>query len=766
MGTIYIFIVVVLLVLAVGGLVVGVSNDAVNFLNSAQGSHAASRKVILAVASVGIVIGALTSSGMMEVARSGVFYPQNFTFREVMLLFLGVMFANVILLDVFNSLGLPTSTTVSLVFGLLGSAIAVTAVKINNDPTLTSADMSQFINSGKALVIISAILSSVVIAFVTGSLLMWVSRVIFTFRYEKIFKRFGSLWCGLAFTVIIYFAIFKGLESSGIMSEEFLNWVSNNSVLAFMAVFAASTGLMALLQLMKVNILKITILAGTFSLSLAFAGNDLVNFIGVPIAGYDSYKIALQAGGNPDMLMGALNNPVKADILFLLIAGIVMVITLCTSKKAQHVSDTEINLSRQDEGTERFGSTGFSRAIVRISLGFNRWIEDHTPKRAQQAIASRFEQPQHTDTKNRAQYDLIRATVNLTASSMLIVLATSLKLPLSTTYVTFMVAMGTSLADKAWGRESAVYRITGVITVIAGWFITALVAFIIALLITFLLLWGGTIAIIFMAALCAFLFIESSHLVGRKKNRSTEEAKAKIAKAECGDDILNQIVGEVCKTMEETTDIYQSTIEATLKEDRKSLRDLVRRSNDLFYAARERKYEMLPTLQKFKENYIDTGHYYVQVVDYLSEMTKALVHITRPCYEHIDNNHRGMSEEQVADLLTINRSVSNIYAHINQMLKENDFSQLDRVLAMRDDLFDLIAQAIKNQLRRIQTNSTSTKASVLYLTILTETKNMILQSRNLLKSQKYFVAAQQTEEQEAEEEMSRFSRRQSAARTK
>lgn len=747
MGAIYTFIVVVLLVLAVGGLVVGVSNDAVNFLNSAQASKAASRRVILMVASAGMIIGALTSSGMMEVARSGVFYPQMFTFNEVMTLFLGVMFANVILLDLFNSFGLPTSTTVSLVFGLLGAAIAVASLKISHDPTLTASDMSEFINTGKALVIISAILSSVAIAFVTGIVLMLLSRLIFTFRYEKIFRRWGALWCGLAFTVIIYFAVFKGLKSSGLISQELFDFVQNNSFISFIAVWVASSGLMKLLQLIKVNILKITILAGTFSLALAFAGNDLVNFIGVPIAGYDSFKIAMSQGGNPDMLMGALNQPVKADILFMMVAGIVMVITLCTSKKAQSVSETEISLSRQDEGSERFGSSAFSRAIVRAAISTNHWFEDHTPKHVRKARASRFEIPPHTDAKNRAQYDLIRATVNLTASSMLIVLATSLKLPLSTTYVTFMVAMGTSLADKAWGRESAVYRITGVVTVIAGWFITALVAFVLALIVTYVLLWGGVIAIIAMALLCGFMFIESS-LLHNKKHKKAEEEQKRAEVAENSDQVLDGIIGEICQTMEATTTIYAQTIEATLKEDRKALRNLVRESNDLFYAARERKYEMLPTLHKFKDNYVDTGHYYVQVVDYLSEMTKALVHITRPCFEHIDNNHRGMSEEQVEDLMTINRSVSNIYGRINRMLKENDFSELDRVLAMRDELFDLIAQAIKNQLRRIQSNSTSTRASMLYLTILNETKTMVLQSRNLLKSQKYFVEAQRTEEGE------------------
>ena len=739
MLSIYTFIVVVLLLLAIGGLYVGVSNDAVNFLNSALGSKAAPKKVILAVASVGIVIGALTSSGMMEVARSGVYYPEFFTFHEVMMLFTGVMFANVILLDVFNSLGLPTSTTVALVFGLLGSAIAVSIFK---EPVLSADGTPEtLINSGKALAMIAAILLSVVLAFITGTVLMFLSRLLFTFRYHKQLRRFGALWCGVAFTIIAYFALIKGLKSSG-LATDLVAYIHDHTALCLLIVFAASSLLMFVLQKLKVNILKITILAGTFSLALAFAGNDLVNFIGVPLAGLDSWKIVRETG-NPDMLMGALNNPVKADTIFLIIAGAIMIFTLWSSKKTQNVSDTELSLSSsQDDGAEKFGSSAFSRAIVRVAVNCSRWFEDHTPKSWQNAVARRFEAPAASElAADHGQYDLIRAAVNLTAGSMLIIIGTSLQLPLSTTYVTFMVAMGSSLADKAWGRESAVYRITGVITVVAGWFVTGLAAFILSIVITLLLLWGGVVAIVVLSILCVYMMLPK-----KSKKKEEEKEAVKVAFSDDQDEALGTLILGVCQTMQTTTDIYAQTIEATLKEDRKALRTLVRQSNDLFYAARERKYAMLPTLHKFhEENYIDTGHYYVQVVDYISEMCKALVHITRPCYEHIDNNHRGMSEEQVEDLTTINNSVSELYSRINDMLQANDFANIDLVLAMRDELFDLIAQAIKNQLRRIQNNSTSTKASMLYLTILNETKTMVLQSRNLLKSQKYFVEAQKTE---------------------
>lgn len=738
MDSIFTIIVAILMALAVSGLVVGVANDAVNFLNSALGSKAAPRYVIMIVASVGIIIGAITSSGMMEVARSGVFYPAEFNFQEVMMLFLGVMFANVILLDLFNTFGMPTSTTVSLVFGLLGSAIAVATIKIAGDDSLTMADMARFINSGKAMGIISAIIISVVIAFICGSIIMYITRIIFSFRYHKAFSHYGAIWCGIAFCAIAYFAVFKGLKGTNLLSPETLDFISHNTGIFMLCMWGGWSVLMFIFQhLFKINILKITILAGTFSLALAFAGNDLVNFIGVPIAGYDSYMIAKSAGGSQDMMMGALNGAVKAPLGFLIAAGVIMVLTLWFSKKAKSVTETEINLAKQDEGVERFGSTLLSRSLVRLALSCNKNYESIVPQRLQRAVAKRFI-PLRVAEQDRAPFDLIRATVNLTVASILISMATSLKLPLSTTYVTFMVAMGSSLADKAWGRESAVYRITGVLTVISGWFLTALIAFTIAYLISMLLMVGGTIAVLAIAALCGFLMIQSS-ILHKKREKKAEIKKERLSGNEDTNGILTRCMTEVSETMQQATSIYKQTLIAVFNEDRKTLRTMVRESDELFYAARERKYEVLPTLQRLKDNYIDSGHYYVQVVDYMSEVTKALVHITRPSFEHIDNNHEGMSKEQVEDLIKINNEVAVIYDKINTMLINNDFSDIEEVLRLRDLLFESIADAIKHQLRRIKTKSSSTKSSMLYLNILNETKTMVLQSRNLLKSQKYFI---------------------------
>ena len=731
MSEIYTVIVVILGILAVSGLFVGVTNDAVNFLNSAIGSKAATMRTILLVASAGIIVGVVTSSGMMEVARSGMFNPGLFTFHEVMMLYLGVMFANIILLDLYNSWGLPTSTTVSLIFCLLGSAIAVSIYKISNDPAIGAGDLGQFINTSRAMGIVSAILLSVVIAFTCGTIVMYLSRVIFTFRYMALFRRFGSLWCGASLTAIVYFAVFKGLKNL-LEGDPFTEFVDRHLLLSIFLCWAACSLVLFILQRLKANILRITILSGTFALALAFAGNDLVNFIGVPVAGFDAYSIARHAA-DPSMLMEALNENVPANFGILLLAGGVMILTLWTSKKAMHVTETEISLSAQDdEGTQQYGSSVFSRTIVRAALGINAGIERLFPEKFREAVARRFE---FEDVEHSgAPYDMIRATVNLTTSALLISMATSLKLPLSTTYVCFMVAMGTSLDDRAWGRESAVYRISGVMTVVAGWFVTALGGFLIAFVVGLALIYGGTVAFVVITLLCGYMLVHSN--LSKKKESKTDAAARKPQTTEA---IISELTDEVCRTMECTTRIYDRTLIAVFKENRKVLRDMVRESNELFYQSRERKYSLMPTLKKLQSGDVDAAHYYVQVVDYLNEMTKALMHITRPAFEHIDNNHEGLSKEQTEDLMHINDEVEAIYRHINNMLRTGDFSDIEMVLSLRDQLFESIADAIKSELTRINNARSNTKASMLYLTILNETKSMVLQSRNLLKSQQYFL---------------------------
>ena len=728
MSEIYTIIIVILAILAVSGLFVGVTNDAVNFLNSAIGSRAASMRMILLVASVGILVGVVTSSGMMEVARNGMFNPGLFTFHEVMMLYLGVMFANIILLDLYNSWGLPTSTTVSLVFCLLGAAIAVTVYKITGSAD-AGHEMGEYINTSRALGIVSAILLSVVIAFTCGTAVMYVSRLIFSFRYTRVFSRFGAFWCGASLTAIVYFALFKGLRNI-LEGHDFIRLVDSHLPLALTLCWAVCSLLLAV-QKLKINILRVTILAGTFALALAFAGNDLVNFIGVPVAGFDAYHIAREAG-TTDLLMEGLNENVPANFLVLLGAGLIMILTLWTSKKAMHVTETEISLSSQrDEAEQQYGSSFISRTIVRAALGINAGIERVVPRRVRKAIGRRFD---YEDVEHSgAPYDMIRATVNLTTSALLISIATSLKLPLSTTYVCFMVAMGSSLADRAWGRESAVYRISGVMTVVAGWFITAFGGFLIAFVVGLVLIYGGTVAFVVVTLLSGWMLVRSN--LRRKPSAKGEQAH----KPQTADDIIRSLTEEVGRTMESATRIYDRTLIAVFKENRKVLREMVKESNDLFYQSRERKYTLLPTLKKLQSGDVDTAHYYVQVVDYLNEMTKALMHITRPAFEHIDNNHEGLSREQTEDLMHINDEVESIYRHINLMLRTGDFTDIDMVLELRDRLFESIAEAIKSELTRINAGRSGTKASMLYLTILNETKSMVLQSRNLLKSQRYFL---------------------------
>ncbi|MDE6779013.1 MAG: inorganic phosphate transporter [Alistipes sp.] len=730
MSELYMAIVVILGILAVSGLFFGVTNDAVNFLNSAIGSKAASMRTILLVASAGIIIGVVTSSGMMEVARNGMFNPGLFTFHEVMVLYLGVMFANIVLLNLYNSLGLPTSTTVSLIFCLLGSAVAVSTYKIADSEALTISDLGEFINTSRAMGIVSAILLSVVLAFSCGSLVMYLSRMIFSFRYTAMFRRFGAFWCGISLTAIVYVAVFKGLKSV-LHGNPVIEFVNDYTLASLAVCWVACSLVLFFLQRLKINILRITILSGSFALALSFAGNDLVNFIGVPVAGFDAYNVA-QATGNPSMPMDALNDNVPANFYLLLTAGAIMIVALWTSRKAMAVlTEREMSLtSAQEDSGVQSDSSAFSRTLVRAALNINTAIEAVVPEKIRNRVSKRFE---YADVEHSgAPYDMIRAAVNLTTSAMLISMATSFKLPLSTTYVCFMVAMGSSLADRAWGRESAVYRITGVITVVMGWFVTALGGFLIAYVVGLILIYGGTAAIVVTSVVCGYMLYRN--LSGKKKTDKHDTAKAGTE-----EDIMANITDEVCTTMELTTRLYDRTLIAVFKENRKVLREMVKEAEELFQLSRDRKYALLPTIRKFKEADLDTAQYYVQAVDYLNEMTKSLLHIVRPAFEHIDNNHEGLSKEQVEDLMKINDAVESIYRQINTMLRTGNFENIDMVLSLRDNLFELIAEAIKTELERVTSNSSNTKASMLYMGILSETKGMVLQSRNLLKAQRYFL---------------------------
>ena len=737
MTEIYIAVVVILAILAVSGLYVGVTNDAVNFLNSAIGSKAAKMRTILIVASVGIIIGAMTSSGMMEVARSGMFNPSLFTFKEVMLLYVGVMIANVVLLDLYNSLGLPTSTTVSLIFCLLGSAVAVSLYKITTDEAVTFAMLGEYINTSRAMGIVSAILLSVVLAFICGTIVMYISRVIFSFRYVKMLRRVGAIWCGASLTSIVYFALFKGLKN--VLSQSaFIGWINDHLLLALLICWVFCSLLLFFLQLFKINILRINILAGTFALALAFAGNDLVNFIGVPIAGFDAFVEAKTATGmNEGLLMTALSQPEQANVLYILAAGVIMVITLWTSSKSMNVSETELSLSAQgDDVQPQHSSSLFSRTLVRGTINVVHFFDRIMPKSSKEFVESRFE---WADIEHSgAPYDMIRATVNLTTASLLIAVATSLKLPLSTTYVCFMVAMGSSLADRAWGRESAVYRITGVMTVIMGWFVTAIGGFLIALVVGALLMWGGWIAFGLLSMFCIYMLI-LSNFKSSKKSDDKEDNKLQTVKLSAEDSVSETVMSLVEGTIKNSTRIYNRTLIALMKENRRALKDLMAEASSMYDHIHNLKYSIASTLRRTYDSDMNLSLYYVQVVDYLNEMTKSLVHITRPSFDHIDNNHEGLTRTQTEDLIGINTDVDVIYQRILYMLSSGDYSDIDHVLDMRDQLFTRIAELTKIELVRIHEGKSNSKAGMLYLNILAETKTMVLQSRNLLKSQRYYM---------------------------
>ncbi|RLD61357.1 MAG: phosphate permease [Bacteroidetes bacterium] len=745
----YLIVVIILFTLAVSDLIVGVSNDAVNFLNSAIGSKAAPRWVIFFVASLGILLGVTFSSGMMEVARKGIFHPEQFYFSEVMIIFLAVMLTDIILLDFFNTLGLPTSTTVSIVFELLGSAVGVSLIKIgNSDETLL--DLGKYINSSKAFVIIGGILMSVVIAFVLGALIQYLTRLIFSFNYKKPLKYLGSIAGSLAISAITYFILIKGAKGASFITKENIIYLNENLFLILSISFIGWLIILQILtQLFKLDIPKFVVLVGTFALAMAFAGNDLVNFIGVPLAGLESFKaFAANPGISPDQFkMDILTQPVHTKTYLLIIAGIVMIITLITSRKARHVTETEVNLGRQDAGDERFGSSGFARLVVRRILSMNKNIERIMPNKINTIVKKRFE-PTAEPINDNAAFDTIRAAVNLTVASIIISFATSLKLPLSTTYVTFMVAMGTSLSDRAWGRDSAVYRITGVLTVIGGWFFTALIAFSISVIIALLINFGGVVAITLILILAIFL-IYRNQISFRKKEKEKEiDDEESIELVSKTNDIIEQSNKTIIKTIITVSKLYYLTIDGLFKGNRKQLKESnyeVARFDKKAKKLKENLYEIIKQLQ---EDSIETGHYYVQVMDYLREIAHSMSFISEPVLEHVANNHSPLLTDQIDDLSKLNDNISNFLNLILSHLKEENYEELEEIIEVQTALLSELDNIRVNQFKRIKKGEVNTRNSMLYLGIVLETKNLLLYVVNLMKSQRDFVLFTKKEEKE------------------
>lgn len=735
MEQVYMVMLIALALLAITDLVVGVSNDAVNFLNSAIGSKAVPLKTIMIVASAGIAFGALFSSGMMEIARSGIFVPSMFTFNEVMIIFMAVMISDILLLDVFNSIGLPTSTTVSIVFELLGAAVCLAIYKI----LVQSGDMAalgDYINSAKATQIIVSILLSVALSFTIGALIQYVSRLFFTFHFEKRVKYIGAIFGGLAITAITFFILIKGLKSVSFVSAEDYAWIKSHQFIIIGVSFVFFTGLAQLLMsVFKVNILKLIIIIGTFALAMAFAGNDLVNFIGVPIAAYQSYGFFVDSGMPADSyMMGELaSNEIVAPFYFLLFAGIVMVITLWTSKKARSVVATGVDLSRQGDGAEKFSPNALSRFIVRMSVYAGIGINYFLPKSVQLKIDKQFEQPAlRRKKKDAPAFDMVRASVNLMVASILISIGTSLKLPLSTTYVTFMVAMGTSFADRAWDRESAVYRVAGVFNVIGGWFLTAIVAFISAAVIAYLLSIGGIVSFVGLLIVAAVLLYRSARIHARKAKEEEEKRKLRTEDIITIHEIVNDSSHHISKVIGKTNKLYSEVVDnlglqelKKLKKNKKTLRKLEDEVDEL-------KGELFYFIKSLDESSIEASKFYILMLDNLQDMVQSIGYIVKNSYSHVNNNHKNLKFNQIRDLKSIDNDLQVLFDKIKYTFDKESFEDIDTILEEKQELFDRVSNLIQKQIDRIRTTETSPKNTKLYFGLLLETKDLITASMNLL----------------------------------
>jgi len=749
MENFYLILVVVLFALAISDLVVGVANDAVNFLNSAVGSKAAPKYLIFFMASLGVLIGAAFSNGMMEVARKGIFHPDMFFFSEIMIIFLAVMITDVIMLDTFNALGMPTSTTVSIVFELLGAAVAVAIIKIKMAGGSAFLELSQYINSEKALAIITGILVSIVIAFTVGAFVQFIARLIFSFNYRRPMKYFGAIYGGLAITAITYFILVKGISDSSFAEikvtgdETISDWVNHNTVKVMLASFIGWAIIMQILNwLFNVKILKVVVLVGTFALAMAFAGNDLVNFIGVPLAGFSSFQDWIANGAtNPDTFgMASLSGKVATPTYMLLISGLVMVITLITSKKARAVTETEVNLGRQSEGTEKFDSSIFGRIIVRSATRFNKNLTKIIPNPVLEIINTRFRPSNYTvNDPDPPAFDKIRASVNLIVASILIALGTSLKLPLSTTYVTFMVAMGSSLSDRAWDRDSAVFRISGVVAVIGGWFLTAIIAFTGSALIALIISLGGKLMIFVFIAIAIFMVLRTHVLFTSRSKKTLAEQEDLIDEKDPFEVIITKSSKQIIKAIVSSNYIYSLGIEGFLNEDRNKMKLAEKASNDFSKRSKRNKEKVYSTVQALSVGKVDTGHFYVQMMNYKREMAHAMHFIIAPVISYSDNNHKPFNTDQNTEMVNLIVQIDNFFNFALHTVKENKFENIETLISDREKIFEVLEKLEKNQIKRIKNKEVNTRNSLLFFKINSETKNLLLHTINVIKSQRDFI---------------------------
>ena len=743
MTEIYFIIVAFLLMLAVFDLFVGVSNDAVNFLNSAVGAKVAKYRTILIVASLGVVIGAIMSSGMMDVARHGIMRPENYSFHEVMTIFLAVMVTDVIILDIFNTLGMPTSTTVSLVFELLGGTFILAMLKMSADPTLAISDL---LNSDKALSVIIAIFVSVAIAFFFGALVQWISRIIFTFNYRHHLRWSIAIFGGIAFTTLSYFILIKGLGKSPYISAATREWIDVNTAMLMTCTFVVSTVVIEMLHLLHVRIFRLIVLLGTFALAMAFAGNDLVNFIGVPLAGLDSLcDFTANGNGNYDgYMMTSLMTSAKSPLLYLLLAGLIMIIAMATSKKAPNVVKTSVDLSRQDEGDEMFGSSRLARSIVRSSRDIGELVVRFTPKSVSRWIDSRFNKDEVILAEGAA-FDEVRAAVNLVLAALLIVLGTSLKLPLSTTYVTFMVAMGTSLADRAWSRESAVFRVTGVVSVIGGWFITAGAAFAACAIVCLLMHLGGFVVMLLFMALDIYLLWKSNRNYKRKmKEERNDDIFMLMMRTKDKDIVWDLLSKHVQRTQSFVAhfsiDLFNRIVDGISTENRRELKqcgNALKEEQDQLKKIRRK--EMLAMRRIPSATAIERNTWFHIGANCNMQYIYCLKRMQEPLKEHVDNNFNPLPKVYTEGFETMRRKINELMLQTEQMISTGRYDLYQETLNIADQCKDELSVMRKDVFDRMQHDKLNNlKASLLYLNILQESQEFLSVMRHQLRAAKKF----------------------------
>ena len=742
MGDPYILMLVALAILAVVDLVVGVSNDAVNFLNSAIGSKAIKVRNIMIIASVGVFFGAITSSGMMEVARKGIFNPNMFMFQDIMFIFMAVMITDILLLDIFNSLGMPTSTTVSIVFELLGAAVCISLIKISSSDSQTISDIWNYINHKKAIEIINGILLSVVVAFSVGAIVQFISRLIYSFNFEKRANYINALFGGFAITAITYFIIIKGMKGTPFY-KDIKHLIEGNTLLIIAGSFMVwSLISQALISFFKVNVLKLIIGVGTFSLAMAFSGNDLVNFVGVPIAAWNSFQAWEVSGVAADAFsMGILAKKVPSNVYLLLFAGAIMVVTLWTSSKAQNVIKTGIDLSRQGEGHEKFQPNPLSRIVVRIAMGINTGISKIFPAKTLAFVDTKFQRPVIELPKDKTfempAFDLVRAAVNLVVAGILISIATSMKLPLSTTYVTFMVAMGTSLADRAWGRESAVYRVAGVINVIGGWFLTALTAFLAAALVAYLI--SFNMVMIPILLLVVALLIGRNTLKHRKKSKEVKK-QMHFERAELItiNGVIEESADHIAEVAARVNKLYTSVVNDLANHDLNKLRKTDKHVAKLNDEIDELKDGVFYFIKSLDDTSVQASRFYILVLGYLQDVAQSISYISRASFKHVNNNHKNLKKGQLKDLKEIDNTLSKLLDDISATFENRSFDNLTTIINEKKELLKDVAASIEKQVARIRTDETSPKNTTLYFSVLIETQDLVAALMSLLETYEEF----------------------------